>query len=177
METATPSATLPPVDAASLRLAPVSPPHFASLAKFCASLQGDVHPSSFWGLTERDIPSLAKPPKTTVMALSGETIVGLGVITRGGVFQEHCAEISLAVAVESRRRGIAGLLAAELETSAAKLGIRLIKALILENNAPSRRFFARRGYEHAATLRDEFNLPGVGFVNDCVYYRRLAPRP
>jgi GNAT superfamily N-acetyltransferase len=151
----------------------VRPDHFASIVEFCASLRRDFHPCSFWGLTDQSVSQLCDVGNIAVVALMANRVCGLGLLSRGGEFQTHWAEISVAVAPEQRHHGIARAILENLETRASDAGISMIKALILENNSPSRSFFVRNGYEHRATLCDEFMLPGTGLQNDCVYYKWL----
>lgn len=150
--------------------------HFKGVAFFCANLRKDEHPSTLWWIDENNALDLVTEPNHGIVALEGNSILGLGIFKRGGWLQNHLAELSIAVSSESRRRGVASQLLNELEILAGCSGIRLLKALILENNLPSRQFFTRHGYRQTATLHDEFELPGVGMVNDCVYYRQLDPQ-
>jgi RimJ/RimL family protein N-acetyltransferase len=110
----------------------------------------------------------------SILLIDGEGLVGLGVLSTGGLFQKHWAEISIAVSPSHRNRGAAQKLVKELEKKASSTGLDFIKALILENNKPSRNCFEKLGYELKATLINEFNLEGLGKTSDCVYYKFLS---
>jgi RimJ/RimL family protein N-acetyltransferase len=153
---------------------PVERKHFTAILEFCDTLKADEHPCSFWMLSSENIASLLQPGKIAHIALENSIVVGLGTLTIGGKFQSHWAEISVAVTRLYQGRGVASALVSSLEASAQQIDIKLIKALILENNKPSRKFFARSKYVHKATLYDEFLIPDLGLVNDCVYYKSLC---
>lgn len=149
------------------------PDQFSAILEFCASLRNDEHPCSFWGLDQSNISEQIHTGKIVATAIDNGLILGIGTIARGGAFQNHWAEISVAVAPSHRKLGVASLLVSNLEAAAKSVDIKMIKALILENNHASRSLFSKSGYIHKATLYAEFNFQDVGLMNDCVYYKDL----
>lgn len=140
------------------------------------ALSTDSTPCSFWGLTpERVGQWLSDPDRALVLAKRGHDVQGIASYVRGGAYQQHLAEVSVAVAPVARRSGMAGALLSHLEDTAAAADIRLLKALIWVQNTPSRRFFEAHAYEHRATLYAEFMSEQFGEIDDCVYYKRLGP--
>ena len=134
----------------------------------------DETPCSFWGLTQTRLNEwLSDPARHLLVSEADTALAGTGSYVRGGPFQEHLAEISVAVAPNARRAGTARALIAALETDAANSGIHVLKALIWVRNTPSRKLFERCGYHHRATLYAEFMSEQFGEIDDCVYYKRL----
>ena len=109
------------------------------------------------------------------MALVDKSVVGIGSVTRGQLYQQHLAELSIAVDSQYRKNGIARIIVSQLEVIAKEDGVELLKAHISTNNLPSRRLFESLNYEHRATLFCEFKSPEFGEIDDCVYYKRLKP--
>ncbi|MEK6705648.1 MAG: GNAT family N-acetyltransferase [Bdellovibrionota bacterium] len=151
----------------------LSTEHFDSALELCQTLKNhDQHPCSFWGYSKETLAkAISNREQITLVALEKKTIVGLGSLNKGGHFQNHWASISLAVHPSYRKNGIALELAHALEKYIQNLEIEFIKALILENNVCSRRFFEKLGYEHKATLFQDFKIDSHGKLNDCVYYK------
>lgn len=150
----------------------------AALLAFSGALEGDETPCSFWGLTPARIEQwLADDSRSALLCEENARLLGVGACVQGGDFQRHLGEVSVAVAPEARRRGVASALLDALEADATTRGIHLLKALIWVRNAESRAFFASRGYEHRATLISEFRSDRFGEIDDCVYYKRLDGRP
>lgn len=108
------------------------------------------------------------------MALLDQTVVGIGTLTRGELYQYHLGEISIVVDLQHRNHGIAWTMVLQLEKTAREHKIELLKAFISTNNIPSRRLFESLNYEHRATLYAEFKSAEYGEIDDCVYYKRLT---
>ncbi|GIV96017.1 MAG: hypothetical protein KatS3mg057_0674 [Herpetosiphonaceae bacterium] len=138
-------------------------------------LERDPTPCSYWGLDQNHILQLlSNPQKHSLIAVTSEQVVGIATLTRGRQFQQHLAEVSVAVCPEHRKLGIARHLLQRLEAHTSVWGVELLKALIWVDNQPSRQLFASMGFEHRATLYAEFKSPEFGEMDDCVYYKRLA---
>ncbi len=139
------------------------------------ALMADDIPCSFWGLTPDRLRGWQADPARHIVIAQDQTLEGIACYVRGADYQQHLAEVSVAVAPWARRRGIARALLQHLETHAADAGILMLKALIWVQNQPSRTFFAGCGYAHRATLYAEFMSEQFGEIDDCVYYKRLSP--
>ena len=111
--------------------------------------------------------------KLSFVALLHKSVIGIGTLTRGELYQHHLAEISIAVDSQQRRNGIARTIVRQLEKTAQEQKIELLKALISTNNIPSRQLFESLHYEHRATLYSEFKSQEFGEIDDCVYYKRF----
>lgn len=153
------------------------PIHIEEVIRLSRRLESDPVPCSYWGLSPQSaVHLLENPCKTTFVALQDGAMAGIGTLTRGEDYQKHLAEISIAVDPGFRKQGIARMVVSRLETAAQEQNIELLKALISTNNIPSRRLFESLHYEHRATLYFEFKSPEFGEIDDCVYYKRLAPK-
>ena len=138
------------------------------------ALESDETPCSFWGLTTERLEEWAdQVERHLLVARQGDEITGVACFVRGGRFQYHLAEVSVAVRPSARRSGVASELLRALEELGCKSGILLFKALIWVHNSSSRSFCERNGYEHRATLYAEFMSEQFGEIDDCVYYKRL----
>ncbi len=141
--------------------------------ELCSGLKDhDDHPCSFWDYSREDLTNtIGRKDKITLICRTAEGVTGIGTLSKGGPFQDHWAEISLAIHPKFRKKGFAKNLVLALEEYQSELNINFIKALILENNAPSRRFFENLGYEHKATLFHDFKIERYGNLSDCIYYK------
>lgn len=145
-----------------------------AVLQLSSDLVSDDLPCSFWGLTANGFRTwLSDSSRLVLVSGADDEATGIACYVRGGPYQEHLAEVSIAVSPASRRSGTAPALLTALEDAGRKAGVRLFKALIQVENTPSRRFFERCGYEHRATLYSEFMSEQFGEIDDCVYYRRL----
>lgn len=153
----------------------LTPQFIPSSYELCLALRKqDTNPCSFWGYEFEDLEQLPKSSdKCAYLALIDDQVVGIGTLAQGGRFQEHWAEISIATHPSHRSRNIGKALALKLEQEAKSRGLDFIKAMILENNTPSKNFFKSLGYQHRATLFHEFKFDDVGPLNDCVFYKDL----
>lgn len=134
----------------------------------------DDVPCSFWAISDERFDDWLGDPLRQLFVVDGpDGLCGIGAYLRGGEFQDHLAELSIAVAPEARRHGVARAVLQSLEQSGRSAGIVLFKALVWVQNEPSRRFFERCGYTHRATLFSEFYSERFGEIDDCVYYKRL----
>lgn len=141
--------------------------------KLCSLLkEQDEHPCAFWGYSKEDIEkSIGCTDKIVLIAMTEGAVIGIGALSIGGPFQDHWAAISVAIHPGFRKSGVGKKLVLALEECKNELNIKFIKALILENNVPSRRLFASLGYEHKATLYHDFKIEKHGYMSDCVYYK------
>ncbi len=144
-----------------------------SVLELCSILKSnDEHPCSFWNYSKENIQNLIESDNyTALVSKLNEKVTGIGVLSLGGKFQNHWAEISIAIHPEFRKIGIGKKLIFKLEEYRTELKIEFIKALILENNKTSRNFFLNFGYEHKTTLYNDFKSEKYGNLNDCVYYK------
>jgi len=152
----------------------LNPVHTQKVLTLSRRLETDELPCSYWGLeadTVRDL--LNAPNKRTLVALMQEDAAGIGTIKKGEAYQQHLAEISVAISPEYRRQGLARKIIAELENLAQASGVEIIKALVWTRNTASQKLFESLNYEHRATLMAEFKSPGFGEIDDHVYYKRL----
>jgi len=148
--------------------------HLDEVVQLSQRLETDSIPCSYWGLNSISAAQLLQSPcKFSVVALVNKSVVGIGSINRGQLYQKHLAEISIAVDPQHRKNGIARMIIIHLEVVAKENEVELLKALISTNNLPSRRLFESLNYEHRATLYCEFKSPEFGEIDDCVYYKRL----
>lgn len=146
-----------------------------AIVALSARLESDTLPCSLWGLTGLRFEEwLADPGRVILAAEVDGTVTAIASYQRGGPYQEHMAEVSVAVHPDHRRAGVAAHLLSALEDSARKVGVELLKALVQVENEPSRRLFERCGFEHRATLYGEFRSERFGEIDDCVYYKRLS---
>jgi L-amino acid N-acyltransferase YncA len=65
----------------------------------------------------------------------------------GRAAYRYTAEISIYIASETARQGVASRIADELMLRAPKLGLKTLLAFIFAHNEPSVRFFSKRGYK------------------------------
>lgn len=148
--------------------------HADGLIALSEALHADPSPCSFWGIThDRVADWLGEDRRHTLVRVESGRIDAVGAVTRGGTHQSHLGELSVAVHPGRRRGGIARRMVAELEATAEREGIEILKALIWVGNRPSRRLFSSLGYEHRATLMAEFKGGPIGEIDDAVYYKRL----
>jgi L-amino acid N-acyltransferase YncA len=151
--------------------------HLDAVIQLSQRLEKDSMPCSYWGLNSISATQLLQnPDKLSIVALFDTSVVGIGSITRGQLYQRHLAELSIAVDLPYRKNGIARTMISQLEIMAKENEIELLKALIPIKNLPSRQLFESLNYEHRATLYCEFKSPEFGELDDCVYYKRLIPK-
>lgn len=156
------------------RLYPLESLHLNELIQLSRRLEHDHMPCSYWGLTSLSAGQLLQNPnKQSFVALLDQTILGIGTLTRGELYQQHLAEVSIAVDSQHRKRGIARAIVSHLENVALEHKIEILKALISVDNTPSRQLFESLHYEHRATLYCEYKSVEFGEIDDCVYYKRL----
>ncbi len=159
-----------------LILSQFQPDHIAGVVQLSRKLESDPAPCSYWAMNPQAASQLLdNPNKKSFVALSGDAVVRIGTLARGEGYQQHLAEISIAVDPELRQHGVARMIVSRLEEAAREQNLELLKALISTTNLPSRRLFESLHYEHRATLYCEFKSPEFGEIDDCVYYKRLAP--
>ena len=135
----------------------------------------DHHPCSYWGYDESILKnSIKRKDRKVLIGIKNNNVVSIGTITKGGPYQDHWAEIGVATHPSHRGGGLAIEMVKKLESLREELHIEFIKALILENNHPSRNLFERQGYKLKTTLLQDFKIDDLGNINDCVYYKFLA---
>jgi L-amino acid N-acyltransferase YncA len=140
----------------------------------CAALRVDPTPCSLWGLDAAAIAAMLNDSRRCVLvAMVAEHCVGLGILTRGEKYQRHLGELTVAVAPDCRRRGIARALIVELQQQALKDGLARLKGLVDTRNTASQALFSSCGFAHRATLYGEFRSEEFGEIDDCVFYQVL----
>jgi len=160
-----------------ITLSPLQTHHLGQVIELSRALEKDPVPCSYWGLDSVSAMRLLQDPhKRSVVAIVNDSVAGIGTLTRGQAFQQHLAEVSIAIDPQHRKNGIARKIVSQLEIMAKEDGIELLKAYISTDNLPSRRLFESLDYEHRATLYCEFKSPQFGEIDDCVYYKRLIQR-
>lgn len=159
--------------------------HIESISILCQYLKThDEHPCSFWGYSAESLHKLFQDPhpkdpnaleQVALVAIIDQMVIGIGTLNPGGPFQNHWAEISVATHPQFRKKGAGKKLVSALEEYRKKFNFEFFKALILENNKPSRDFFSRLGYQHKATLYQDFKIEtSKGLfenISDCAYYK------
>lgn len=101
----------------------------------CLSLKEHYkHPSSFWSYAIEDLKRLVgSDEKRTFVSVVDGTVIGIGTLTRGGHFQDHWAEISIAIHPSHRKAGTGKRLGLELEKEGKEIGLEFINSLICES--------------------------------------------
>lgn len=152
----------------------LNPVHTQKVITLSRRLEADELPCSYWGLEADAVRDLLNAPNNrTLIALIQEEAAGIGTIKKGEVYQQHLAEISVAISPAYRRQGLAKQIIAELENLAQASGVEIMKALVWTRNTASQKLFESLNYEHRATLMAEFKSPNFGEIDDHVYYKRL----
>jgi RimJ/RimL family protein N-acetyltransferase len=152
----------------------LNPIHTHEVITLSRRLEADELPCSYWGLEAEDVRNLlSELNKRTLVALDQEHVAGIGSIKQGEGYQQHLAEISVAICPQYRQQDLARQIISELENLAQASGVEIIKALVWTRNIPSQKLFESLTYERRATLFAEFKSPGFGEIDDHVYYKRL----
>jgi ribosomal protein S18 acetylase RimI-like enzyme len=116
------------------------------------------------------------PPQAHLVGTIDGAVVGyirLGVPSPLPEEAHVLAVHGLAVAPESRRRGVATALLGAAERRARDRGARKLSLRVLSSNETAVRLYERHGFQREGTLRDEFCIGGR-FVDDVVMAKHLA---
>ncbi|HYF47978.1 MAG TPA: GNAT family N-acetyltransferase [Planctomycetota bacterium] len=100
----------------------------------------------------------------------------LSVFFNGRAAYRHTAEVSIYVAPESCRQGVASALMDELRARCPKQGIRSLSAWIFGHNDASKRFFEREGFTLWGKMPGIADMDGVERDLD-IYGLRLGGPP
>ena len=91
----------------------------------------------------------------TVLALEGETVLGeVSLLHSRTSWTRHIGEVRLQVAPAARRRGLARLLAEEIEWIARQMQLTMLTARMTLDQDAAQGFFRRLGYRREAVLWD-----------------------
>ena len=91
----------------------------------------------------------------TVLALDGDTVAGEASLLHNQTsWTRHLGEIRLQVVPRHRRRGMARLLADEVEWIARTLSLRMLTARMTLDQTAAQSFFRRIGFQREAVLWD-----------------------
>lgn len=152
----------------------LNPVHTQKVITLSRRLEVDELPCSYWSLEADAVRDLLNAPNNrTLIALTQEEAAGIGTIKKGEAYQQHLAEISVAISPAYRGQGLAKQIITELENLAQASGVEIMKALVWTRNTASQKLFESLNYERRATLMAEFKSPKFGEIDDHVYYKRL----
>ena len=91
----------------------------------------------------------------TIVALRGSEVVGEATLLHNATsWTRHLGEIRIQVSPSARRHGLARQLAAEIETIARELKLRLLTARMTLDQAEAQSVFSRLGFQREAVLWD-----------------------
>ena len=91
----------------------------------------------------------------TVLALDGDAVAGEGSLLHNRTtWTRHLGEIRVQVAPSQRRRGLARLLADEVEWIARRLDLRMLTARMTLDQVAAQSVFRRLGFQREAVLWD-----------------------
>jgi len=111
----------------------------------------------------------------TVLALDGEAVVGeASLLHSRASWTRHLGEVRLQVAPGHRRRGLARLLADEVEWVARSLDLRMLTARMTLDQTAAQSFFRQIGFQREAVLWDDVRAGGGRTRNVLVAAKRLS---
>ncbi len=110
-----------------------------------------------------------------LIAKDENNVVGLCTLLFGNTLenQDHIGEIGIAIDEKYRGKGISSLLAKEMINISRNSNIRILKAIIIEDNIRAINFFKKMGFKKRGYLYKE-SLDGQGlFKDNHIYYYEL----
>lgn len=111
-----------------------------------------------------------------LVARANEKLVGFCTLVFGNplINQEHMGEIGIAIDPEQRGKGISALLVKEMINLFRNTNIKVLKAIVIENNIRAINFFKKMGFEKKGHLFKEFLDRDQGLYRDNhIYYFEL----
>ena len=107
------------------------------------------------GVVERWAEYIEAGRTHTVLALDGESVAGEATLLHNRTtWTRHLGEIRVQVAPSHRRRGLARLLADEVEWIARRLDLRMLTARMTLDQVAAQSVFRRLGFQREAVLWD-----------------------
>lgn len=110
----------------------------------------------------------------TILAKRDAAVLGEATLRHHeATWTRHLGEIRLLIAPVARRRGLARLLAHEIETIARQLGLRLLTARMTLDQASAQTVFRQLGFQREAVLWDYAITPDNSMRNVLIATKRL----
>ena len=125
-------------------------------------------------VVERWVDSIRAERAVTVLARENGQVIGEATLLHNEAqWTRHLGEIRIQIAPAARRRGIARLLAAEIDAVAAELGLQLLTARMTLDQSAAQAVFRRLGFQREAVLWDYAITPDGQTRNVLVATKRL----
>ena len=110
----------------------------------------------------------------TVLAGSDDQVLGEGTLLHNATsWTRHLGELRIQISPIARRRGLARLLANEIDAIAHQLGLRLLTARMTLDQSAAQAVFRRLGFQREAVLWDYAITPDGKTRNVLVATKRL----
>ena len=110
----------------------------------------------------------------TVLASSGDQVLGEATLLHNATsWTRHLGEIRIQISRIARRRGLAQLLANEIDSIAKQLGLQLLTARMTLDQTAAQAVFRRLGFQREAVLWDYVITPDGKTRNVLVATKRL----
>ncbi len=106
-------------------------------------------------VVERWVESIGAGRTVTVLARQDERVVGEGTLLHNAAaWTRHLGEIRIQISPGARRRGLARLLAGEIDAIARHLGLQLLTARMTLDQSAAQAVFRQLGFQREAVLWD-----------------------
>ena len=110
----------------------------------------------------------------TVLARQDDAVIGEGTLLHNEAsWTRHLGEIRIQISPVARRRGLARLLAEEIDTVGTQLGLQLLTARMTLDQSAAQAVFRRLGFQREAVLWDYAITPDGKTRNVLVATKRL----
>ena len=120
------------------------------------------------------VDSIAAGRTLTVLASSGDQVLGEATLLHNATsWTRHLGEIRIQISRIARRRGLARLLANEINSIAKQLGLQLLTARMTLDQTAAQAVFRRLGFQREAVLWDYVMTPDGKTRNVLVATKRL----
>ena len=120
------------------------------------------------------VDSIAAGRTLTVLASSGDQVLGEATLLHNATsWTRHLGEIRIQISRIARRRGLARLLANEIDSIAKQLGLQLLTARMTLDQTAAQAVFRRLGFQREAVLWDYVMTPDGKTRNVLVATKRL----
>ena len=120
------------------------------------------------------VDSIAAGRTLTVLAATGDQVLGEATLLHNATsWTRHLGEIRIQISPIARRRGLARLLASEIEALAKQLGLSLLTARMTLDQAAAQAVFRQLGFQREAVLWDYAITPDGKTRNVLVATKRL----
>lgn len=125
-------------------------------------------------VVEHWIESIAAGRTITVLARQDGTVLGESTLLHNEAnWTRHLGEIRIQISPAARRRGLARVLAQEIDTIARQLGLQLLTARMTLDQSAAQAVFRRLGFQREAVLWDYAITPDGDTRNVLVATKRL----